>query len=201
MATGYTHCVVEGQVTDFATFCLQCARAFGACIMQRDDSTDAPPELPKLDTYHDERLDEARSALKELNLLSDEQWRERFSAAVAEAKKDNEERENRTAKALERLVAMRNAAESWRPPTDDHKGLKKFMLEQLDTTIEFDGKTYLSEVPNDFDAWKVALLSEAVRDIEYHKKHAEEDRQRHRDRCEWITKLYQSLGREVKAAA
>ena len=201
MATGYTHGVVDGKVTDFATFCLQCAREFDACIMQRDDSIDAPPELPKRESYHDEWVDKAQSELAELNALTPEQWRERFDSVVLAAKKANQDSEAKAAEQLARLEAMRNSAEAWVPPTEDHRILKKFMLEQLDETIDFDGKAYTYNVPTDFESWKFSLIEQAQKSVERYKKHAEEDRERHQQRCDWITKLYQSLGREVKAAA
>ena len=47
---------------------MDCARAFGACIMMRDESVDAPiPEEFKPSTYHIEELEKAKSDLKKVS--------------------------------------------------------------------------------------------------------------------------------------
>ena len=47
MATGYTMDIYDGKNVSFEDFCLSCARAFGACILQRDDNTSIKPQLQK----------------------------------------------------------------------------------------------------------------------------------------------------------
>lgn len=42
MPTGYTAAVEDGTITEFDDFAWQCARAFGALIMMRDDPMSAP---------------------------------------------------------------------------------------------------------------------------------------------------------------
>lgn len=37
MPTGYTASVQEGKVTEFRDFAMECARAFGALVMMRDE--------------------------------------------------------------------------------------------------------------------------------------------------------------------
>jgi hypothetical protein len=37
MPTGYTAGVADGTITEFREYALLCARAFGACIMLRDE--------------------------------------------------------------------------------------------------------------------------------------------------------------------
>ena len=46
MPTGYTSDLYEGKNISFTEFALQCSRAFGATIDQRDDGRDAPLRLP-----------------------------------------------------------------------------------------------------------------------------------------------------------
>lgn len=41
MPTGYTADVQSGKVTDFAEYAMNCARAFGALVLMRDDPSDA----------------------------------------------------------------------------------------------------------------------------------------------------------------
>ena len=52
MPTGYTAGVATGEIKDFKTYALQCARAFGACIMLRDEPmSDEIPEFKPSDHY------------------------------------------------------------------------------------------------------------------------------------------------------
>lgn len=70
MATGYTHPVAEGTVTDFATFALDCARAFGALITIRDDPPGTPiPDEFTPSTWNAEAKEGAEARLAELMAL------------------------------------------------------------------------------------------------------------------------------------
>ena len=50
MPTGYTTDIYNGKDVTFKDFALKCARAFGACIHQREDNIDDLPKLKKHDT-------------------------------------------------------------------------------------------------------------------------------------------------------
>ena len=58
MPTGYTADIYEGNDVSFRDFALKCARAFGACIEQRDDDANDKPKLIEKtkDNYHIKRL-------------------------------------------------------------------------------------------------------------------------------------------------
>ena len=52
MPTGYTSGVATGEIKDFKTYALQCARAFGACIMLRDEPmSDEIPKFKALEMF------------------------------------------------------------------------------------------------------------------------------------------------------
>jgi hypothetical protein len=51
MPTGYTAMIEEREDVTFREFALTCARAFGACIMQRDNSLAEPPKPREVDKY------------------------------------------------------------------------------------------------------------------------------------------------------
>jgi hypothetical protein len=71
MPTGYTEGVSKGEITDFKVYALRCARAFGACVMLRDEPvTDEIPEFEPSD-YHQKRLKEAQTQLAEFNAMLD----------------------------------------------------------------------------------------------------------------------------------
>lgn len=70
MPTGYTAGVADGKVTDFRTFALQCARQFGACIMQRDEATSVLPRHREPSVLYEKMLRDAQARLAFLNTLT-----------------------------------------------------------------------------------------------------------------------------------
>jgi hypothetical protein len=83
---------------------------------------------------------------------------------------------------------------AWEPPTADHAELKKFMIEQLTKSIDWDC-THYGEAPARLSGpmWLSGQKANALRDVGYHAKaHAEEI-----ERCaaanRWIIALYESL--------
>ena len=65
MPTGYTEDIYNGKDVTFKDFALKCARAFGACVHQREDNIDDPPRLKIADTsYYEEKLKKAKAFKK-----------------------------------------------------------------------------------------------------------------------------------------
>ena len=56
MPTGYTIDIYNGKKVTFKDFALNCARAFGACVMQRDDPADEKPKIMPEESYHTKAL-------------------------------------------------------------------------------------------------------------------------------------------------
>lgn len=130
MPTGYTAILQEQPDISFAEWAKQCARAFGACIMQRDDSMREPPNVDEQPSrYHIERLEEVRSKLAWLRECTDTELEAKRSEEVAQNRAYSLEQIEKT-KATEisyrRMLAL---AKAWEPPTPEHAGVKKFMVE------------------------------------------------------------------------
>ena len=193
MPTAYTAGVGDGTVTDLRTFALQCARAMGACIMQRDDPMADLPKLQEPTDYHLKALKKATADLARLQTLTREQAAQEQSAErIAQAEEDEKSRLKRR-ETESRYRAMLHAVETWKAPKD-HAGLQSFMREQLTRSIEFDCSDYAEkrEVLTP-EMWRATKRQKAVKDIGYHTaKHAKE-LERVADRNDWITALYESL--------
>lgn len=196
MPTGYTADVESGKLTDFRTFALRCARAFGACVMQREDGIDVLPEHRKPSSYH---LDAIESAKKELARLS--------SLTPAEIEKESGEEYQRSltrfregkARVQEqnaRYDAMAEKVKAWKPPTPEHENLKKFMLEQLEMSVHCitPGSYYFSEPkPQRPGDWLKDNIEWRSRDVAYHTKEHQEELDRCAQANAWIDALYESL--------
>jgi len=194
MPTGYTADVGDGKVTDFRTFALICARQFGACIMQRDDPMNEPPKHREPSDYNAKALATAKATLAELQAMTEDEAGRRadteHSAAVAEHERYRAKRRDTKS----RYRAMLRKVEAWHPPTSGHTEMRRFMIDQLMESIEFDCAEYGGRPKHMTGAeWLSAKRAAASRDIGYHsQKHAEE-----LERCAganaWIDALYASL--------
>lgn len=197
MPTGYTSELMKKGM-EFKLFVLQCARDFGALISMRDDPMDAPiPEKFEPSTYSREARAKAIDKHTQLRAMTDT---ERISFGESEKAKsikqavesiEEAEMEN------QRLIKMRSSVSVWVPPTDEHKELKTFMLNQIDISMNDTSysKERLSEAekrsPMDYF---VKSLSGAARDIKYYTEEMEKEIERAEKRTEWVRQLRKSIG-------
>lgn len=201
MPTGYTAPIKDG--IEFNEFVWNCARAFGALVMMRDDPMDAPiPEFKPSD-YHDKALNEAIKSLARLQKMT---VAETDKAALKEHEESYKsfERMNRESADLEdKYHAMLAQVEAWKPPTKDHEGMKQFMVEQIQQSLKFDCHTYKMPEPMRGKEWLKLKIEKAKRDIEYHAKEQTEEVKRCNDRNEWVKALSASvpMPKKLKKAA
>lgn len=197
MPTGYTHAVQTGEVADFETFALQCARAMGALIMMRDELMGAPiPERFEPSTYHRRELEKAEARLLELRSMTPDEVRAAWREKREEAGRRRQEYRERKQVEESRYRAMLAEVEAWEPPTDEHAGLKSFMAEQLRESIRFDCGDWLpdADLPA-ADEWFRAEVEKAEQDIERHRSEDRKERERTEARNRWIQQLRDSLAR------
>lgn len=192
MPTGYTSDILEFK--SFKDFALQCARAFGACVSMRDQSLDKPiPEELPLSDYHLEALRLATDKLQKIIAASDEeliaQLEQEYTDDVLSHLKDLSHKKEEE-RAYRHFLEM---AKAWNPPSSEHKGLKDFMITQLEETIKFD--CYYSGAPQkpSLEMWKDSKFKEYRKDIIYHTDKYEKEKQRNHQNNLWIKQLRESL--------
>jgi hypothetical protein len=196
MPTGYTSPIYEGQEMSGEEFILRCARAFGATIMMRDEPLDKPiPEFEPSD-YHIKQLNRAKSNMEKYKAMTFDE----LSKEVEEVYKANVDNYNKTLNDKHELFIRLNntlrEVEAWNPPTEEHKELKSYAIDQLKQTIEYDCSTkYLSEpVKLDPIEWFNEKIERCKKDIEYHTKEWNEEVKRTNNRNKWVKQLRDSLG-------
>lgn len=197
MPTGYTAIIQERPTISFPEFAWRCARAMGACVMQRDDPMQEPPRLDAPNSYHRVKIEEAEAKLREVEQMTEP---ERCSAAEKEFA-DEELRissviqeKRSTEEAYRRMLDM---VKAWNPPTPDHQGLKDFMIQQITDSIKWDCDTEFYDRPIaklTGDEWRSKRLESLVSEIAYHLQHDAEEVERTRQRNEWKRQLAESLG-------
>lgn len=196
MPTGYTAAVQDGSITEFDDFAMQCARAFGALVMMRDQPVGAPiPERFEPSDFNQKKMEEAKAELRRLQALSMEEATAERDIAEAKRLAERANYTDRQNEQRDRYKAMLTKARAWEPPTPDHVDMKRFMIEQLSESIDFDctPSPYNSEPLPDVAEWLAEKIKQAEDDVIYHtEKHAEEVA-RTESRNQWLADLRESL--------
>lgn len=203
MPTGYTQELIDKDL-DLKGFALVCARAFGVCIMMRDDSLDTPiPEEFKPSSWHRDAGSKAKVKLAKLMKMKSKTDREAW--ASKELKKQiavlkRHAKLNNAEVAIKKMRAMLVEVNAWCPPTDEHAPLKKYMQDQLMSSIEADGHgtDYYSKEATKLQAVKPidyyhSEVKRAKENVAYHKREWLAEVARVNQRNTWIKKLRNSL--------
>ena len=203
MATGYTHPVADGEITDIKDFAATCARAFGAFVHQRDDSTKDElryPEPPLGGFYH-KAMREARTTLANWLASTEEdkyrEWSEYYNKQRALLHKSHADDKVKRAR-YESLIAQ---LEEISVPSE-LKNYYDFMMEQLTTSLDHDcGNPGFSDryyTPLEFVAW-VKHQDEAVRrDVERYTEEYEKEVKRYEERVQYINLMADTFGFHVR---
>jgi len=192
MPTGYTYKIKDGQ--SFEDFLFGCARAFGACVSMRDEPDGTPiPERFEPSDYHVKERDKAKKQYEIISDLSDAQAEEKALAEYTQelTRYNLRALQNNNEQAL--YKAMLGKVQAWQaPPT--HLEFKKFMIEQLETSMNFDN--FEPDYPKQISgrAWKAKAEAQALRDISYHTTEYAKEVERVESRNKWINDLRESLG-------
>ncbi len=204
MPTGYTS-DIQNDIS-FEDYLLGCARAFGACVHQRDDSMKDKPKLRAVSDHYEETILEMEAELGAIRTMNREQ-REKYGQelkeeAIAYAQKSFNEK----VLLKNKYDAMLAKAQAWNPPTPDHVNLKQFMIDQINESIRFDCDTAytLEKLTEASNAKPVDLVEEKAvgyeRSIKFYEEEWAKDKSRVEEANRWISALYDSLGIEYDAA-
>ncbi len=197
MPTGYTAAVGDGTITDFTEYALQCARAFGACITLRDEPLGS--EIPEFEAsdYNATKLAEAEKALAAFLAMPEQERREMHAAEIAN---NIEAAERGLAEKMvqrHRYETMLKKAKAFQSPSTEHNEYAKFLVSQLEGSIDWDCDTSYYEKlkkPVPFAEWKSKKVKDLTRDIEYHTKGHREELERTASRNKWVRQLKEALG-------
>ena len=196
MPTGYTADIKDG--IDFKTYAMNCARAFGACVMLRDEpgGGDRIPEAFEPSDYHLKAVEKARGELAALEAMTPAE----LERAAARAWDDAEtsrlmrlEGYRKQRKAYEAMLAKVNA---WAPPTPDHAGLHEFMRTQIEQSIDFDCNESYCSTPTvrlTGEAWAAAERERCRSDVRYHEEEHAGEVSCTATRTEWVRALRAAL--------
>jgi hypothetical protein len=203
MPTGYTAGILDGDIKDFKTFAKKCMRNFGATIHMRDESNDVEyfPRTPG--DYHTKEIKKANQLLTDSQTLSDE--------AIIQIRKDELTKDkeyhlraiDKNKIDSENLNKFLEEARKYNPPTEQHKGIKSFMIEQITSTIDFDcNNSYHAEklvaIDKEMETItpklvRLSMLEKATKDLRYHETEYAKELKRCNESNEWVRRFIDSL--------
>jgi len=196
MPTAYTAAIDED--ISFERFVMRCARAMGACIMLRDESLDVEiPESFKASEYNLKELQKAEIELAKLQQISikdaDKEAKKEYDAEVIIAKEFTDRKNALKAK----YQKMLRRVYVWQVPSEDHVGLKEFMIKQIQESIDFDCNTnyYTENIPKLKSGieWLNSKIKRTFNDINYHTNAQMKKEELTISRNLWLKQLRDSL--------
>lgn len=196
MPTGYTSIAIK-KGFDLEQFALLCSRAFGATLLMRDEPLDAPiPEKFEASTYNADELVKARAALAKAEGLTLSEKQAKGESLKREHIAHHIEWLTKEQATNDYLAKLRTAVADWTPPSSDHEELKKFMLQQIDASVED-----VAYIEKEIDAAEgksaIEFFTEHVESLRWnvdcHTKGDREERERAEKRTLWVKQLRASF--------
>lgn len=200
MPTVYTAIVAENDKVSLKEFALLCARGFSELIDMREEPMDAPiPEKLEPSGYYAERLEDAKAMYNEYmnNPPTDEGLELRYEAYVADEKARIESVKDEILKIKSRYYVMLEKVKAWQPPTEEHHGLKKFMIAQLTESMSHDCEVvyepHIKTKEEYIEYEKYNYPKHLLEKIEYFEERVRKERERYAKINKWIDDLRNSL--------
>lgn len=203
MPTGYTAHIEDGEITTGKEFLKLCTRAFGIAIDVKDEPLSTPtPSSFEPSPFYKESYDRALNKLEEVNKMTFEEAKIQMRADYEKRISDYKAYAERETAMNEKYAKVRKEVEEWIPPTEEHEGLKKFALEQIDMSMTKQKyiDEYLEKSKEEFDDSDEAvkdyindIIDYYQRDIERSYKSWQEELERTRSKNEWMQKFLESL--------
>ena len=204
MPTGYTAAVQDGTITEFRDYALRCARAFGPCVMQRDDDPSDPPKEQGEDSYYQKMVDHQLEEIEALKHFTDKELEFYERNHLGEELKRIEEIIKEKELDKIRYESMLEKVRNYNPPSSEYENYKNFMIEQLESSIKWDCrndyysdelvkvKSTLNDIPNG-EKIRENRLQLLLKDLEYCRNKLAEEKESVDKANQWIRQLYESL--------
>jgi hypothetical protein len=198
MPTGYTADVQSGKMTTLKEYAIRCARAFGALIHMKEDALDAEIREVKPDTYYLKRAEKNEKRLKEFKSMTEKQQRKMYANEVSKSAAGNRSRMKEIIIEINRYKSMLEKVKEFVPPTPDHMKFKKFMIEQLESSIASDDMTkYYKESMKtpvaSFERWRDATILDLTESMKRDYEYWEKEKKSVEERNKWIRQLKEAL--------
>lgn len=196
MPTGLTATLIGENERSFKDFALLCARHFGPLFFMRDDplDKDIPDEVPTADAdYYENKLLESLKRLENFKLLTKDDYAVKAKEQFDEDIKMYEASIEKNELIRYRYSSMLKKVMAWVPPSDDHAQIKKFMIEQIEGSMNSDIHDHSKPKLLSGKQWSDNELKSITEDIKYYENKYIEETQWQLKANEWIRQLKNSL--------
>lgn len=175
MPTGYTAPVVDGETYQARDYIGQCARAFGAFMHQRDESSSAAPREPEISSSYFKYAANAEAELTRLKTWTPERIETEHAEYVKKVEERNRKAQREYDQTKARIEFMLKQVREWQP-NEQAQPIKEFAIKQLEETMRFDcgNGPYLSEIESDSQKWHAESLAFAEKEATYYREKMEE---------------------------
>lgn len=194
MPTGYSYCIEKGATLE--QYLWRCARGMGAFIMQREDPLDASPpdDVDPVDVARlDAEIADLRRKVVTLRDMTPSAVTAACEGAFAEREREWHVGERARLALVMKLDTMTAAANAWKPPSADHEGLKRFMLEQITTGYSYEMTPRDKPKRQTPDEWLTEQIEHATRSLSNAIRRRGEDIARSKERNAWVKALRESV--------
>lgn len=196
MPSGYTAGVADGTISEFGDYARMFARQFGAFVMHRDEPVAAYRSLlallpeTKCSDYHERQLEAAEIRREELLRRTDAEWESHWRSDHKAAVDEWEDRIREHRETRRRYEAMIAKAKLFKSPSVNHGRYAQQLVTHLQESMNRDcGHEPKRPVRPTLVEYREQEVNKAFRDITYHRKGWEADKERHAARVEWVEKL------------
>lgn len=199
MPTGYTSPLYDGKDISFEDFVKRCAHAF--IVDLRDESADSEiPRTVQEPVWQNKRFAEATLALEFYENMSDEDAEQGAVESFQERHAEWEKMIEHTASLKKRYEDMLAKVKDWEI-TPDLQGLKDFMIQQLQSSIDFDTDHEWPE-PKQVTGpeYKKTQIESAQRMLTYAREDMAKAAERRKQNQEWLDHLWDSLEKTSETA-
>lgn len=200
MPTGYTADIEKG--IDFNTFVMNCARAFGACVTLRDEPMGGdviPNEFKPSTEYYDKAIENTRAELINFGRMSSDELKSAYDKYYLAKEISRIKVIEECLSLKEKYTDMLNKVIAWKPPSEEHNGLKAFMEEQLRTSISYDcDYSYLNKPTEHMppSVWAQRTITELTKRLRILTDDRDKEIARAAERTKWVRQLRESLKKD-----
>jgi hypothetical protein len=165
----------------------------------RDDSLDKIIEPMEASDYHLKALNKAKEEYDKLLKTNDKDIQKKLDDDYERNVKGNKEGLIKFDQQKQNYLNMLAKVKNWKIPTDEHKKLKEFAIEQLENSIDFDcsddiREYYIQDIhKNTVESYKTWKLDSLLKDIERHSREYREECEKVSECNKWIENLVNSL--------
>ncbi len=205
MPTEYTADIAnEEKEISMSEFLLGCARNFGACLSLRDESSDMEIPVFEPSDYHAKKIKEAQEELSTYEVMPESEACIHADCEYSNALKKLKDDKVKNLERRCRYNKMIREVNAWKPPSSEHVSLKKFALDQLNTSLDFD--CYPADGENEYllslvkklegasvEEWLEEQKARCLKDISYHAEKFQEEIVRVGKNNKWVRQLRESL--------